>query len=242
MKTSIIVPVKDEQDNIEPLIQDLIGVFDDFEIIFIDGQSTDQTRNNIKMCKRRYSPIAISLVLQEEGRKGQAVWIGTSAAKGDVILIYDGDLTISGSDAGHLAKAALRSDSLCIADRLAQKKMVMPWPNYLFNVAMSWLFWIVFGTRCNDLFAGCKAFPASHKNSLYKYRNHFSTRDEWSDLQMLSAAVLLRINIVSIPVNYCDRLTGVSKILRIRDGFNLLMFLLEAFLSRSVKRTTKNLT
>ena len=128
-----------------------------------------------------------------------------------------------------VAQTASDNKVLAIAERLTLRdRQAMPFINFLYNKFMVCLFALIFGRRCSDLFAGCKAFPGEQKWDFLNSRFLFSSRDNWSDLQMLSAACELHLGIESVSVRYREREHGKSKIHRIRDGIDLAMFLVDA--------------
>ena len=51
VKTSIIIPTYNENENIEPLLEALSSIIDDFEIIFVDDNSPDGTASEIESLK-----------------------------------------------------------------------------------------------------------------------------------------------------------------------------------------------
>ncbi|MCK4927283.1 MAG: glycosyltransferase, partial [Candidatus Aenigmarchaeota archaeon] len=92
MKISVIIPVKDEQDNVLELYNQLNPVLSKIgkhEIIFIDDGSTDKTANKIKEIKDK----SVRLVqFQRNFGKAAALSCGFKEAKGDIIVTMDGDL------------------------------------------------------------------------------------------------------------------------------------------------------
>ena len=92
MKISVIIPVKDEQDNVLELYNQLNPVLSKIgkhEIIFIDDGSKDKTANKIKEIKDK----SVRLVqFQRNFGKAAALSCGFKEAKGDIIVTMDGDL------------------------------------------------------------------------------------------------------------------------------------------------------
>jgi glycosyltransferase involved in cell wall biosynthesis len=67
-------------------------------IVFAEGKSTDGTREEIQRMMEKYPEKDIKLVVQEGRGKGDAVRSGSSFAKGDLLMILDGDLTVPPED------------------------------------------------------------------------------------------------------------------------------------------------
>lgn len=94
MKISVVIPVCNEADNVEPLareVQAALAGHRPFEIIFIDDGSTDATAAKVMAARERGIP-EIRL-LQHSVRSGQsaAVHTGVRAARADWIATLDGD-------------------------------------------------------------------------------------------------------------------------------------------------------
>src|SRR3989344_8913648 len=86
---SIIVPARNEAGTIERIIRELptVGAFT--EAIFVEGHSTDNTRDVIKKAVAGYTgDKRVRLAVQEGKGKGDAVRKGFEMAEGDRLAIY----------------------------------------------------------------------------------------------------------------------------------------------------------
>lgn len=93
MQLSVVVPVKDEAANVEPLLDEIHAALDaryDYEIIYVDDGSSDGT---LEVLRARMLIDPRLRVLRHEHSCGQstAVWNGVRAAHGEVIATLDGD-------------------------------------------------------------------------------------------------------------------------------------------------------
>ncbi len=92
---SIVIPVKNERDNIEPLIEEIAGVFEktewEYEVMIIDDGSTDGTFDEIQRLHDQYPVLH---VIQFERNYGQssAMLAGMNEARGEIACTMDGDL------------------------------------------------------------------------------------------------------------------------------------------------------
>ena len=88
---SIVIPVLNEEESVAILHAELVHVLkkigEDFEIIFIDDGSTDETLIELKKLK----PVKIISFTRNFG-KSQALQAGFRAASGEYIFTIDGDL------------------------------------------------------------------------------------------------------------------------------------------------------
>ena len=130
MKYSVIIPVKDEQENIKPLIDKIKEVLEDYEIIFIDDGSTDDTYEEI--CK--YDVKCIKF--RRNYGQTAAMAAGFKYATGDIIISLDGDLQNEISDITRLLSVMEEGyDCVCGWRRnrndLLMKKIASRFANWL---------------------------------------------------------------------------------------------------------------
>ena len=85
---SVVIPLYNEQDNIEPLQNELAAALTgiDYELILIDDCSSDDTVKNIA----RRPEVRVIEFAKNTGQSA-AMYAGIYAAKGDVIVLLDGD-------------------------------------------------------------------------------------------------------------------------------------------------------
>ena len=92
---SIVIPAKNESGNLEQAIERLPKFGSRQEIIFIEGNSTDDTWEVIRQVQKKYEGKYDIKIAQQEGKgKGDAVRKGYSMASGDILMILDADLTV----------------------------------------------------------------------------------------------------------------------------------------------------
>ena len=102
MKVSVVIPVYNERETVEHLVErvkkvNISGV--DKEIIVVDDGSTDGTGEVLKGIK------GIRIKFHEKNRgKGSALKTGIGVSTGDIILVQDADLEYSPEDYPRLIK------------------------------------------------------------------------------------------------------------------------------------------
>src|SRR4030095_1162728 len=90
---SVIIPCKNEKGNIEDAVRRIPALAGRTEIIFCDDQSTDGTAAEVRRIQLCYPDKDIRLENGPGVCKSRNVWTGFDAAKGDVLMILDADLT-----------------------------------------------------------------------------------------------------------------------------------------------------
>lgn len=89
---SIITPILNEKANIEPFLNYINKQEGDFELILVDGGSSDRTIDEISKNKSKFKR-ELKLIKTNQGR-GHQMNKGAKAAKGDILLFLHVDSTI----------------------------------------------------------------------------------------------------------------------------------------------------
>ncbi len=94
VELSVVVPVLNEADNVEPLVREIGKTLPDlsYEIIYVDDGSTDGTVDRLKALQDQL-PAGRLRILRHQANYGQsaALHTGVEAAKGAWIVTLDGD-------------------------------------------------------------------------------------------------------------------------------------------------------
>ncbi len=92
---SVIIPARDEEGNISPLLAELEGVMSSnglaWEVIVVDDGSVDATRPRLIEASQHHDNLRI-LTLPAHRGKSAALAVGISASKGELIGTMDADL------------------------------------------------------------------------------------------------------------------------------------------------------
>src|SRR5690348_11857395 len=113
---SVVIPVKDEEENIAPLIAEvdhvLSSITSSFEIIVIDDGSTDKTRSILEELKKKYPPLKTIYFKQNYGQTS-AFDAGSKAAAGQFVITLDGDGQNDPHDIPKMLPLLEKADLVC---------------------------------------------------------------------------------------------------------------------------------
>jgi len=93
MQISVVIPVKNEADNIVPLVDEVeaaLGGRFEFETIVVDDGSTDATAERLRAAMARLPRLRVIHHLANRGQSA-GVWTGVRHARGEWIATLDGD-------------------------------------------------------------------------------------------------------------------------------------------------------
>lgn len=142
--TTVVIPARNESGNIENAILRLPKFGKHVEIIFIEGNSTDDTWQKIQEIQKKYAATHDIKIGQQKGKgKADAVREGYKIATGDILMILDADLTVPPEDIPKFYQAiASGKGDFINGTRLVypMDKEAMRFLNYLGNHFFSWAF------------------------------------------------------------------------------------------------------
>jgi dolichol-phosphate mannosyltransferase len=108
MELSIVIPVRNEAPNIAPLVAEIRAALDgscDYEIVYVDDGSTDETTAAVKALGRDFPRLRLIRHRQSAGQSA-AIRSGVKAARAPWIATLDGDGQNDPADIPHLWQIA----------------------------------------------------------------------------------------------------------------------------------------
>jgi len=235
--TTVVIPARNESGNIENAILRLPKFGKHIEIIFVEGNSTDDTWAKIQEIKNKYSTTHDIKITQQKGKgKADAVREGYKIATGDILMILDADLTVPPEDLPKFYSAiASGKGDFINGTRLVypMDKEAMRFLNYLGNHFFSWMFSWLLEQRFKDTLCGTKVMFRTDYLKLVKNRKYFGDFDPFGDFDLIFGAHKLNLKIVEVPIRYRERTYGETNISRFKHGVILLRMCL--FASRKCK-------
>ncbi len=229
---TVLIPCRNERGNIEPAIERMPRFCDDMEILFVEGNSSDGTFEEIERVIEAHPEWTIRALKQDGRGKGDAVRKGFAEASGEVLMILDADLTMPPETLPKFYQALVSGKGNFInGSRLVypMDRSAMRFLNLLANRAFSALFSWLLNQRFTDTLCGTKVLTKAHYQKIAAGRAYFGDFDPFGDFDLLFGAAKLNLKIVEIPIRYASRTYGEPQISRFSDGWMLLRMVLFAW-------------
>ena len=199
---SVVVPVYNEQDNLEPLLEELFPVLKDigwgFEVICVDDASTDNSFSVLQELNKKFAALRI---VQHTFNCGEsaAEATGFSHACGDWIITMDADQQNDPADIPALLAASKDADAVCGIRRQREDDWVKRISSRIANGFRNWV------TKDTISDAGC-TFRALRKEALREIPVFNGMHRFLPTLMRLQG-----FTVVEIGVNHRPRTLGQSK-------------------------------
>ncbi|HXJ19111.1 MAG TPA: glycosyltransferase [Polyangia bacterium] len=237
VSVSVIVPARNESGNIAAAAARTPVMGTSTELIFVEGNSTDDTWAAIQRTVAGYDgPLKLRAFQQTGKGKGDAVRLGFAHATGDVLMILDADLTVPPEDLPRFVDVLAGGH----ADYVQGTRLVYPMEpgamrlfNKLGNVAFSELFTYLLQQPIKDTLCGTKVLWRKDYERIAAGRSYFGDFDPFGDFDLIFGAARLNLKIAEIPVRYRDRTYGETNISRWKHGWLLLR--MSAVAARKIK-------
>ena len=230
--TTVIVPCRNERGNIEAAVTRLPQFCDDIEILFVEGHSKDNTLEEIRRVIAAYPDRDIKVLVQSGTGKGDAVRMGFAAARGDVLMILDADLTTPPEwmpkfyDVLASGKGEFINGTRLVYPMEGEAMQLL---NHVANRVFSWLFTWLLNQRFTDTLCGTKVLARKHYLRIAANRAYFGDFDPFGDFDLIFGAAKLNLKVIEVPVAYASRTYGETQISRFRHGWLLLRMVVFAF-------------
>jgi len=204
MLVSVVVPVYNEEENVELLLAEIHAALDgasfDFEVICIDDGSKDRSLERLERLAERDPRLVVGTFRRNFGQTA-AMQAGISASRGDVIVLLDADLQNDPKDIPLLvAKLDERYD--VVAGWRADRKDAFI-NRRLPSIIANWIIGRSTGVRLHDYGCTLKAIRADLAKELRLY-------GEMHRFIPVMAS-LIGGRIVEMPVRHHPRRFGQSK-------------------------------
>jgi SAM-dependent methyltransferase len=228
---SVVVPARNEAGNIKRIFAEIPAFTPQMELIFVEGHSTDHTYEEIRKQIKAHPKVSASVYQQSGQGKGDAVRLGFSKAKGDVLMILDADLTMPPEDLPRFYNAlAAGIGDFINGVRLVypMEKHAMRFMNMIGNKFFTIVFTFVLGQPIKDTLCGTKVLWKSDYEKIVANRQYFGDFDPFGDFELIFGAAKMNLKIVDMPIRYRERTYGTTNIKRWKHGWLLLRMVIFA--------------
>lgn len=231
MKISVIIPVFNEENTIEEILQKVAKSPIVNEIIVVDDGSNDDSKSKIKNRKLKIEndKLEIKTVFHSKNQgKGTAIRNGIKKATGDILVIQDADLEYNPKDYSRLITAIINGEvDVVYGSRFLNKKIkifgkgriILP-HHYIANRFLSFLTNFLYRSNLTDMETCYKVMSRKVYQGLKLKSSGFEIEPE------ITAKILKKgYKIKEVPISHNPRDYSQGKKITWKDGFLALFYL-----------------
>ena len=202
IKYSVIIPIKDEEENIALLIKEIESVMDNFkdqwELICVDDGSSDSTLFILRDLKVKKDNLRV-LIFDKNYGQTSAFDAGFKHARGDIIITIDGDRQNDPKDIPKLIEALESCDMACGW----RKDRKDPWTKKITSFIANFVRSRVCKDGLEDINCSLKAFKKSCLENIKIFHGMHRFLPVLFQMEGFT--------IKAVPVNHRERQCGISK-------------------------------
>jgi len=214
MKLSVLMPVYNEQETLEEIVEQVMAVDIEKELIIVDDGSTDGTREILKEKIEKIPNVRVFYHDRNQG-KGAALRTGKQYIEGDIAIIQDADLEYDPKDYHTLIDPIIKkkADVVYGSRFLGPRRAFLFW-HYLGNRFLTFVTNLLYNTMLTDMETCYKAFRAHIFKEVTIRSDRFNFEPE------ITAKIFKKgYKVFEVPIYYAGRDFAEGKKITWRDGF-----------------------
>lgn len=224
MKLSIIIPVYNEENSLEELVEKVVSAncLDiEKEIIICNDGSSDNTSEVIIKLRTKYPEISTYNSPINLG-KGAAVRLGIAISTGEIIIIQDADLELDPNDYSRLLNPLLNTEKQVVyGSRFLNTYVMVNKTSRLANRFLTFITNFLFGSHLTDMETAYKMFYRETLQGVKLRCVHFDFEPEITGKFLKKG-----LDIVEVPITYHPRTVQAGKKISWIDGYEAIFTLL----------------
>ncbi len=229
---SVVIPTLNEAGNI---LEAVSTIHNDLsypkEIIVVDGNSTDGTKEIVKdldYCR---------LIVEPRRGYGLALKTGMKNAKGNIIIMVDGDGTYEVKHINRMIARMIEKDAdMVLATRMFDPKKAMGIMNFVGNKVITFFFNFIYSQFLSDTQTGFRAI--SHEAIDHVKLNE---GDMAYATEMLIQFAKEGYTMIEVPTTYKARKYGKPKLRRFKSGIEIFSTMFRGFMdAQTIRKCQEN--
>ena len=224
---SIVIPTLNEAGNILEAVTTIYKELEyPKEIIVVDGDSTDGTKEIVKdtnFCR---------LIVEPRRGYGVALKTGMKHAKGNIIVMVDGDGTYEVRHINRLLDRMIQKDAdMVLATRMYDPNKAMGFMNFVGNKVITFFFDFCYSQFLSDTQSGFRAISHEAIDSV-----KLNEEDMAFATEMLVQFAKEGYRMVEVPTTYKMRKYGKTKLKKFKSGIEISKTMLRGLLDADMFR------
>ena len=227
MKISFVMPIYNEEELLERVLERVRALPLDKELILVDDCSADRTPEILAKQKAEHNDTVVLRHRRNRG-KGAAIRTGIEHAMGDIVIIHDADLEYRPEEVPDVLAPIIEGrTNVAYGSRFRGTVKGMRFANRVANHLLAWIATILYGQRITDEATAYKAFRREIIQAMPLTCKRFEFCPEVTAKVLKSGE-----RIVEVPVTYVARTFEEGKKIGWRDFFVALWTLIRYRVSK----------
>tara|TARA_B100001287_G_scaffold276447_1_gene287295 strand:+ start:423 stop:1745 length:1323 start_codon:yes stop_codon:yes gene_type:complete len=239
---TIIVPAKNEELNLEPIINRIPLFESDYEILLVCAKSSDNTVETAYEIQQKYKKLPIKIIEQKSKGKGPGVLEAIEVSNFEIITILDSDLSVDPETLNEFFEIIENGRADFVNGTRFVYKMeegAMRKLNSIGNLFFQYIISIVISTKLTDSLCGTKVFKKDLINQMSEWKSTLFIKDPFGDFDFIFSAAYSGHKILEYPVHYRARVYGTTQISRFSDGIKLLFYFINSLIMFNISKNVK---